>query len=362
MFDFIPIQQYTPLYYHLMFVNVLLVLLHLFSFGYNNRRNIIFLKYFGIFNLMFVLLYMGLRPNHAVFVDMRGYGFNFTKYQHGNFVRLEKGSDYLFELFTLICSQITNLTGYFFICTLIYVYPLYKLSKKWFGNYWFYAFLMLIVSFSFWSYGTNGIRNGLASAIFIFALTRNKFWHQILFLIIAIGFHKSMLLPTFGYLFAYSKITSRKLLYFWVLCIPLSLVGGNFFENLFANLGFDERLSYLTDDRFDQLFSSSGFRWDFLFYSAIPVIVGWYFLIRKKWQNQQFEKLYKTYLVANGVWILIIEASFSNRFAYLSWFLMGVIVIYPILKYSMDNAVRSKLIAHIILLYFLFTYTLNVIL
>lgn len=100
----------------------------------------------------------------------------------------------------------------------------------------------------------------------------------------------------------------------------------------------------------------------FLVYSATPIAIGWYFIIKKKWQDNRFEKLFKIYLVANAVWILIIQASFSNRFAYLSWFLMGVIVIYPFLKYSFSNKLRGKLIAHTLLLYFLFTYMLNVIL
>ena len=39
------------------------------------------------------------------------------------------------------------------------------------------------------------------------------------------------------------------------------------------------------------------------------------------------------YLTANAFWILVIRSSFSNRFAYLSWFLMAIIIFYPFFKH-----------------------------
>lgn len=345
-----------------MLFSIVLILLHSYTLNLADFRNKVFIKGYGIVILIFTIIYMGFRPNHEIFADMRGYGYNFQRYQEGDLMRLEKGSDYLFELYTYLCGKVMGLRGYYVTCAIIYVLPLYSVSKKWFKEYWFYSFFMFIVSFSFWSYGTNGIRNGLASSIFIYALSKEKLKNQILFFVIAVGFHKSMLLPLFGFIISKLNISHKKILVFWLLTIPFSLVFGTYFEIFFANLGFDDRLSYLTDSRYDDLFSSSGFRWDFLLYSAVPVYIGWYFLTKHKIKDDLYNVLYITYVISNAFWILIIQASFSNRFAYLSWFMMAVIIIYPFILLPLNATKNNKNIAIAITLYFIFTYTLNVIL
>ena len=78
----------------------------------------------------------------------------------------------------------------------LYIVPLYIVSKKLFKRYGFYAFYLFIASFSFWAYGTNGIRNGIATSVFLLVFTTNKKWLQVLLLFIAIQFHSSMLIPT----------------------------------------------------------------------------------------------------------------------------------------------------------------------
>jgi hypothetical protein len=59
--------------------------------------------------------------------------------------------------------------------------------------------------------------------------------------------------------------------------------------------------------------------------------------------------------MANAFWILVIRANFSNRFAYLSWFLMAVIVFYPFFKMKFFKK-QNKVLAYTILGYFGFTY------
>ena len=126
-------------------------------------------------------------------------------------------------------------------------------------------------------------------------------------------------------------------------------------------LGFNDRAAgYLTDEADDQ-FSRIGFRWDFLLYSATAVYAGWYFIFHKKFEDKFYRQLFNTYLIANGFWILVIRASFSNRFAYLSWFIMGVIIVYPFLKMQFFNK-QNKVLGNVIFLYFAFTYILTVIL
>jgi surface polysaccharide O-acyltransferase-like enzyme len=64
---------------------------------------------------------------------------------------------------------------------------------------------------------------------------------------------------------------------------------------------------------------------------------------------------------ANAFWILVIRANFSNRFAYLSWFMMALVIIYPLLKKEMIKN-QYKVLAKVMLIYFAFTFLMNVIL
>ena len=69
-----------------------------------------------------------------------------------------------------------------------------------------------------------------------------------------------------------------------------------------------------------------------MFYSAIPIILGYYITIKRKIENKKYSILLSTYLLANAFWIMVIRAQFSDRFAYLSWFLYPVVLSYPLLK------------------------------
>ena len=172
----------------------------------------------------------------------------------------------------------------------------------------------------------------------------------------AIMFHNTISLPLAAYILTLFVKNPKWYFIGWLLAIPLSIALGGFWENLFANLGFaDERFSEcLTGDK-DAAFVNSGFRYDFLFYSSFPVIVGAYFIFKKKFIDLFYIQLFNIYLTANAFWILIIRANFSNRFAYLSWFLMPLIIIYPLIKNSSIKK-QHKIIGLVLLFYYAFTY------
>jgi hypothetical protein len=85
------------------------------------------------------------------------------------------------------------------------------------------------------------------------------------------------------------------------------------------------------------------------------------YIFKKKYNDLIYSQLFNMYLIANAFWILIIRANFSNRFAYLSWFMLPLIVMYPILKNEIFIK-QHQLIGKIIFGYFLFTFVLIVIL
>lgn len=361
MFDWIPVAYYTPVYYNILAAFVLFTVLHSQLLLIDEQKNKNFTAISGIFLLLFVVLYMGLRPLNVVFMDMITYDQIFQSIVQGNDVNLKE--DPGFDFFIRLSAKIMTVHMFFFVCAVIYVLPLWYLSKRWFATYWFYAFLILVSSFSFWAYGTNGIRSGMATSLFLLALVFNK--RKVIMVIIllaACSVHRSMLLPALAFGLTFISNDSKKYFLVWLGAIPLSLVLGGFWENLFGSLGFDSRISYLTSGNVnDDSFSNTGFRWDFLVYSATGVFAGYYYVLKKGFKDVMYNRLLNTYLLVNAFWILIIRANFSNRFAYLSWFMMGLVIIYPFLKQKI-GVMQHKIIGIVVLVYFMFTYFMNVIL
>lgn len=365
MFDWIPLPIYTNVFYHLMLVMTIVVGHHSITYDLRNLKSIETLSYLGFFLLVFVIFYMGLRPVSGLyFGDMSTYNKIFLGYQRGNPYREE--GDVLFHRFMWFSSKLMSSKQFFLLVDVIYIVPMYWFSRVYFKKYWFFGLFMFFASFSFWSYGTNGIRNGMGTSLFLLGLCfyRKKIWMYAFF---ALGFfmHASLIIPIAAFLVSKFLLNKPKLILgIWLVCIPLSLVGGSTWGALFESLGlFEERTQgYLTGgEQYMDQFSQTGFRWDFLLYSSTAIFAGWYFIIKKKLEDSFYNHLFGVYAIANAFWILVIEAAFSNRFAYLSWFLMGAVIIYPLAKYDMMKN-QYKVLGAIAFLYFIFTYLLLVLL
>ena len=363
MLDFVPIQYYTDTYFHIILLVILVTFLHTQSFSGFTKTTFIFNKTATLFLFWFTLLYMGLRPISYVFGDMGTYNKAFKIYANGGFTGL-KGDVGFYTMMKLV-SYFQSAPLFFFIVDVLYLVPLYIAVKKWFPQYYFFAFLILLASFSFWAYGTNGLRNGIATSFMLLAFSYANSNKKITYVLLALSFsfHSSMILLITAYFL--TTIIKNSKIYFlaWFTSIFLSLSMGTFWESLFMSLGFGEE-DKLQDyfgkkELYENSFSSTGFRWDFLIYSSIAVIIAYYFIIIKKINDKHYRQLTNIYLTVNAFWILVIRASFSNRFAYLSWFMMGIIIIYPFLhKLYWKN--QFSIIGIIIISYFSFTYIMNI--
>ena len=356
MFDIFPPQYTTPIFYNIILLIVLFVSAKLVAKGHIvqvslKKDKISFLL------LLFVILYIGFRPmSGGGFGDMYYYRFSFNNYALG--AEVEGSKDLLWEFFMKFCSTIMTDRFFFFFCAILYTSPLYIASKKWLGRGKYILFLMFIASFSFWPYGTNGIRNGIATSIFILAISHaNKRYLTYSLLVISYSIHASIAIPIAAYVLTLFYKNSKHYLLGWILCIPLSIFFGGYFENLFALIGFeDDRISYLTQGNINNDdFTYTGFRWDFLVYSAATVFAGYYFIIKRNFNDKIYIQLFNIYVTANAFWILVIRANFSNRFAYLSWFLMAAVIFYPFFKAKFFKN-QHKVLAYVILGYFGFTY------
>ena len=105
-----------------------------------------------------------------------------------------------------------------------------------------------------------------------------------------------------------------------------------FFENL-GLLDTGRREGYLTNEGVDmEGFSRQGFRWDFLLYSCVPILVGFYYVAREKFNDNWYKLMLNTYILCNSFWALVNSSWLSNRIAFLSWFMYGFVVMYPLLR------------------------------
>ena len=78
--------------------------------------------------------------------------------------------------------------------------------------------------------------------------------------------------------------------YVWVGAILISLSLGETIANLISLISYDERLAEIAlkgDDVADEWGESleNRFRWDFLLYSSMPILLGWYTLFVRKIYN-----------------------------------------------------------------------------
>ncbi len=354
MNNIIPSQYFYDIYINLCLVLVLFTLFHALVLKVDDKKNIHFINVVGYCLLIFIIIFIGQREitSRYGFGDTINYFKAFSAYKLG--APITEESDLGWHMFMKSLSVLVSGHTFFTICSFLYVFPLYKISKQLFHKYWYYAFFMFIVSFSFWTYGVNGVRNGIAASIFLWGLCYHK--NKIvmaLFFLWAVTFHKTILLPVIAFAITYFYNNPKVYLKAWMLCIPLSLAMGSVWIALFTSLGFgDDRLSaYLTSEAT----TKTGFRWDFLFHSMFAVFAGWYYIYRKKFNDNLYNQLLNTYLICNGFWILVINANFSNRFAYLSWFMMGLVIVYPLLK---DKIFKNHylMMSKILIAYFSFTY------
>jgi hypothetical protein len=104
-----------------------------------------------------------------------------------------------------------------------------------------------------------------------------------------------------------------------------------------------------------QYFSSTGFRWDFLLYSSAPVAMIWYVTYYRRFSDPEYTAIANAYLLSNAFWIMVIRAAFSNRFAYLSWFIYPMVIAYPLLRMNIWKD-QDRKTTIILFLYSAFTF------
>lgn len=360
MFD-IPAYLYSQVYYWTAFA-----LCAFIYFRYSASNNNSLLLQQNSFAYAFILcviaiLFIGLRPVSWLFGDMWTYAKGYNYYASVGHVTDAKG-EWAFAALQMICIKLGLPAKMFFlVCAIGYIGFQYWACRKLLWENSHVAMLFILSAFEFFVFAVNGVRNGLACGMVMFAMavaitSNRQFWRLLLaagIAYLAFGIHRSTAISSACAVAAFYYVKNPKYaLYIWLASIPVSLVMGNFFINMFTGMVEDNRASaYAAGASFDEShFSRTGFRWDFLLYSTVPVILTWYVTQKKKIQDETFNFLANTYLLANAFWILVIQANFSNRFAYLSWFLYPLVLAYGLIRLhiweNQDRKIGLYLLLH----------------
>lgn len=307
-----------------------------------------------VFAVVFIV-FVGLRPVSFLFGDTVNYANSYDWIIGDPLPTYDSRGEWIWNAFMWWCAQTMSVNYFFLLVEILYVIPIIIACNKLAPNRPEIMLLFTMSAFSFFSYGTNGIRNGMACSLIILALSlmRGKLWEKIvagLLAFVAFNCHRSTALPILCMIVCLIYGNTKHYIIFWVISIFVSLLASGFVESFFTGLGFDDRLdSYATmNEEEEEMFSRLGFRWDFLLYGSMPIILGWYIVFKRGIQDKEYSYLLNSYILCNSFWVMMIRSAYSNRFAYLSWFLYPIVLAYPLLKLPVFQQGNNKKVAYIL--------------
>lgn len=359
-------EAYFPLFMNSMLV---LILLSVVIYGQGSSRagfSVGFNAFMAWTVGGLLVLFIGTRPIDAAFVDMTTYAVSYEITQHTG---RDFYSDWGFNLLTGALASFASVEIFFLVCAAVYILPLIVGMRRAHSNWGYAAFLALASGLSFFSYGVNGLRQGMATSLLIaaFAFWDNKLV-MVLLMIAAESMHKSALLPIASFIAAGFYPQPWFYAVAWTGALATSVVFGDKLSNFFVGLTFagdDERLSSYTANA-GLGGDKGGFRLDFVLYSIVPIAISYAMAGATTKKDPFYRRLVCAYLLANTFWIIVMYAAFSNRFAYLSWFMMPWIIIYPFLPEAKSRRIsheqeapRFALIGAALVAHFAFTYVMT---
>ena len=296
---------------------------------------------FGGLLALFMIIFIGLRPVSGIyFVDMWNYRANYMTFNYGEAFEFTWETDnFIFDnLMAWFGSMQIEIEVIFFIVAVIYFGCMYLACRKLFPNDVFLSFLVYLGAFSTFAYGTNGIKAGAAASIFLVAIAyKDRKIIALLFLFLSLGFHHSMLVPVVAFIITYFIRNPRLYLVLWLICLFFAAIHVTYFMDFFSGFTDEHGAGYLIEEIENAEENVSGFRPDFILYSAIPIFLGFYYMQSNKIESDIYKFIWCTYTLTNCVFLLCTYGHFINRIAYLSWLMLPIVLIYPALSKNWDN-------------------------
>lgn len=328
---------YQPIYLALvLFLSIWVGVRRITSPDYTHQQKGTFWLFPLLVSVVFAV-WLGLRPiSGAAFGDTANYALGYRtmdSYQ----VRMDWSREWIWQWLMIACKSAgLSVNSFFVVVELIYVLSAFFAVKRLMPKDPVLGMLFVAGSLMFFTFGVNGIRNGMACHLVLLAISLlldDKYIIGGLLCLVAFGIHRSTMLPIATSVLAIIGVRDyRYALGFWIASIFISLIAGGAVSNFFAGLGFDDRMTQYTRAQDMSIFSREGFRWDFLLFSTVPVFMGWYVCVKRKIQDNWYNVICMTYCLCNAFWIMVIRSAYSNRFAYLSWFIYPIVIAYPLIN------------------------------
>lgn len=314
----------------------------------------------GLFLLFFLILFIGLRPYWEMRDDTIGI-FEYYKYNFGfPFEFNALAENYIFDnALVWFSSHRVNFSFFLILCATIYYGMRYLSCKIMFPKHTYTAFLIFLAAFISYASATNGFKAGMAASIFCCAIAlRERKLLAVCLLLLSWGIHHAMHVCILAYLIVYVYNNTRVYYIIWLASVLVAIAHIDYFQVLFAGLTDEKGGEYLLAEEG----WITGMRYDFVLYSSMPVLLGWYITEKRKIEDKGFQFVLNLYLLLNSVWMLCMYANFTNRIAALSWFLYPIVIAYPFLSPSFEGVYRNnKLFTRIVLCHLFFTLFMNMV-
>ncbi len=289
--------------------------------------------------LFFIVWFIGTRPTSGVyFLDMANYRVNYDVLFSDHFWFDKKTNNIIFDnLFYYMASKQMSFESWVMLMSITYFGLMFWACWKVFDKDVLLAFVVYLAAFSTFSYGTNGMKAGVAASLFLVAIAyRNKLWISIPIALLTYGFHHSMLMVIAAYFIVLFFKNLKYYFIVWIICVIIATLHIKFFQILFASFTDDHGAQYLlaTEGGGHLL---AGFRLDFILYSAVPIYLGYQMLNKYHFKSTTYSFILRLYILTNAIWMLCMYASFTNRIAYLSWFMYPFVLLYPFINRERDQ-------------------------
>lgn len=230
--------------------------------------------------------------------------------------------------------------------------------------------IFIVVLFSYVSYfltynlSTNIIRQGLALPFCLIAIkcmVEKRYGKSILFILGASLFHNTafiLLLPLF---FCLIRVKLKKCIFLWLICLIFSYfnLAEDFMRTILSPAGLTNMYSHIIENQEAITIYKVGFRFDFLVFGMIPIVLWCYLKFFYDKDIRGFECWLSIYLVLNSISLLMSFMPFNDRIASYSWYMIPVVVglsLTPLKENICESGKSCLIVDERYLLSFLYTY------
>lgn len=298
--------------------------------------------------LLTLALFAGLR-SYRVGTDTGNYVANYIDKLEPSSYKFSDDVEKGFQLFDYLLLQHTHNYAWLLLITSFFcVFSYLKFIKKYAENY--LLSVIIYITFGFYTFFFNGLRQGIAMAIMLYAITsmlENKFWHYLLICFIASRFHISALfMIPFYFVVNLEFKTINKLIFVAFGSIILSSKIVHYMAK--DNIRYKDYVT--TNDDFGGIYT-------LIFY----VLIALFILIintKIKIKNDVFDKLFTLYL--SGIALLLPIASLGagasgpQRLIY--YFVWTLIIILPMVIGRLKGVfIKLMFVSFCIIYYYLTT-------